>query len=101
MNKLDVIKIVMERVEETGEDINAILQKIEDKVVTKFYSMSKNKQSYSSEQIVEEVAIEVLKLLELITKQEAENLKNKSEQEYDELMSILEENRKERGVPER
>ena len=101
MNNLDVVKLAMERAEETGEDINVILQKIEDKVVTTFYSMSKNKQNYSSEQITETIAIDVLQLTKKITTQEAENMKNKSEQEYDEITSILEENRKERGVPER
>ena len=101
MNNLDVVKLAMERAEETGEDINTILQSIEDKIVTRIYSEAKNKQSYSSEQITEEVAIDILQLTKKITTQEAEKMKNKSEQEYDEIMSILEENRKERGVPER
>ena len=101
MNKLDVVKIAMERAEETGEDINTVLQAIEDKIVTRIYSEAKNKQAYSSEQITEQISIDVLQLTKKITTQEAEKMKNKSEQEYDEIMSILEENRKERGVPER
>lgn len=101
MNNLDVVKVAMERAEETGEDINTILQAIEDKIVTRIYSEARNKQHYSSEQITEQVAIDILQLTKQITTQEAEKMKNKSEQEYDEIMSILEENRKERGVQER
>lgn len=101
MNNLDVVRLAMERAEETGEDINTILQSIENKIVTRIYSEAKNKQNYSSEQITEQISIDVLQLTKKITTQEAEKMSNKSEQEYDELMSIIDENRKERGVPER
>lgn len=73
-------------------DIENILKEAEDRIVERIYNEAKNRQSYSSEQIADNVTYEVLKEIDIegITKEEIEELEEEQQEENEDLDDFIE-----------
>ena len=101
MKQSDVVKEYIEKCKENGKDPQAELKHHEDIIVTKIYSNARNHGNLSSEQIVDEVVLDLAKMSEMFTKEEIKKMKEDTVDENEKLKKLFAENRKKRGIKER
>ena len=101
MKQSDVVKEYIKKCEENGKDPQAELKRHDDIIVKKVYSNARNHGDLSSEQIVDEVVLDLAKMSEMFTKQEIQKMKEDTVDENEKLKKLFEENRKKRGIKER
>lgn len=101
MKKSDGVKEYIEKCEENGKDPQPELKRHEDIIVEKIYSNARNHGTLSSEQIVDEVVLDLVKMCEMFTKEEIKKLKEDTVDENEKLKNLFAENRRKRGIKER
>ena len=101
MKQSDVVKEYIKKCEENGKDPQAELKRHEDIIVEKIYSNARNHGNLQSEQIVDEVVLDLAKMSEMFTKQEIQKMKEDTVDENEKLKKLFAENRKKRGIKER
>ena len=101
MKQSDGVKEYIEKCEENGKDPQAELKRHEDIIVEKIYSNARNHGNLSSEQIVDEVVLDLAKMSEMFTKEEIKKMKEDTVDENEKLKKLFAENRKKRGIKER
>ena len=101
MKQSDVVKEYIKKCEENGKDPQAELKHHEDIIIAKIYSNARNHGNLSSEQIVDEVVLDLAKMSEMFTKEEIKKMKEDTVDENEKLKQLFAENRKKRGIKER
>ena len=101
MKQSDGVKEYIEKCKENGKDPQPELKKHEDIIVEKIYINARNHGTLSSEQIVDEVVLDLVKLSEMFTKEEIKKLKEDTIDENERLKKLFAENRRKRGIKER